>query len=227
MATLPTYLITANILTSALGEELQLINTYTEMIKLTDEPEVRKTLEVLVNDSKGHATKISDLILDVSSATSSELEEIDREVAKKVSKDSEFRLSKEAAIWYREKLSGLMKMDAKSPDLKRMTKQAAILALRIHIDSEVTAYSLYGAVLPRVGEGAKPIIKSIMEDELRHAEMLNTLVWYLKTGERETKKSAGKSGPVIISYCESCRKLYRGDVKRCEECGEQNLKHLG
>jgi rubrerythrin len=220
----------ATLLTAALGEELQMIDVYSQMIEVTKSEDTRRTLSLLISESREHAFTASELLLELSSKYSWELEDIDRKVAEQTAKNFDFKLSKEAIAWYKEKIGGLA--DSSMEDVVAnmdTTKQATIFALDIFIGSERTAYNLYDIISRRIKGPSQPIITKIKEDELRHANMLNELIWVLKKGKKEEKprKVSMLGGDASnVFYCAVCEKLYRKGLKECESCGEE-LKKMG
>lgn len=214
----------ATLLSAALGEELQMADIYSQMMQITKSEDVKRVLGLLVSESREHASTVSDLLLELSSKYSWELEDIDKKVAEGTAKTVDFKLSSDAIAWYREKLSGLTEesMEEAIENIDT-TKQATVFALDIFVGSERTAYNLYDILSRKLTGQSKSIITKIKEDELRHANMLNELIWRLKTGKKsESPKPLAKPTDAShILYCAVCNRLSSAGLSECDVCGEE------
>ncbi len=215
------------LITAALGEELQMVETYSKVRDASNDPVVKKTLDILINDSRKHAVIISDLVLDISSKYSWELDDIDKKVAQQISDSTQFTLSKETTEWYTKKVQAIALKASEEPlNVREANDQAVVSALEMFIGSERTAFAIYKVLISKVAEETKQAIEKIMDDEIRHANMLNRLIWQVKSGEKEPEADAiKKEEPFNILYCTVCMKVYGDDLKKCNACGGQ-IKEL-
>ena len=212
---------------TALGEEFQMIDIYSSVRELCHNQKVMGVLEILIRESKGHASSVSEITLELASKHSLNLEEIDQRVSELAAKNPGFRLTGEAFQWYRDKVSGLS--DSNMEDFiesHEITNKATITALDIFAGEEKIAYSLYHELSGILASGShKAAVSKIASDELRHESLIRNLAIYLKGNkEPEPEPDPRQQTTVGMLYCVACLKIHKGDADECGACGNDLRK---
>ncbi len=211
-----------SLILTALGEEFQMIDTYSQVRELCHNQKVMGVLEILIRESKGHASRVSGIILELASKHSLKLEEIDQRVSELAAKNPKFRLTDEAFQWYKNKVSGLS--DSSMEDFIEshdITLKATIRALDIFSGEEKTAYSLYHKLAEILAaDSQKADVSGIASDELRHEMMIRNLVVFLKSNKEPVPEPEPKQQTTMgMLYCVACLKIHKGNAGTCESCG--------
>jgi rubrerythrin len=207
---------TSMLLASALAEEFQMIDTYSQVLEVCFDNRVRDVLKKLVSDSRYHAREVSSVLLKESGNL--EISRADKIIAEQVMRTPEFQLAKASVAWYKEKLSG---MDFSSEDeilnASEITEKLILETLGAFKNSERKAHAIYALL-----NGALPAhtktFSPIMNDELTHAGKLSALIYQIKTGRQLKQAQANSRTPVGMFYCAACLKLSDKGIGKCDEC---------